>query len=82
LIDEYCSQLHKYGGEDSPEWVFLTYDEEMEWDKFDYFPREHYRMAIREYEEHVDGSIEERIPELLAESLENQMEEHGGERFR
>lgn len=62
--------------------MFLSYDEEMEWDTFDYFPLEHYRMAIREYEEHFEGRIEERIPELLAESLENQMEEHGGERFR
>ena len=57
----------------------------MEWDTFDYFPREHYRMAIREYDDLVDGRVEERIPELLADSLQNQageLNEGKGERFR
>jgi hypothetical protein len=62
--------------------LFLTYDEGTEWDTFDYFPREHYRMAIREYDDIVDGRIEERIPELLADSLQNQMDELEGEHFR
>ena len=39
-------------------------------------------MAIREYDDYVDGRVEERISELLADSLQNQMDELEGERFR
>jgi peptide deformylase len=39
-------------------------------------------MAIPEYDDLVDGRFEEHISELLADSLQNQMDELEGELFR
>ena len=72
VVNEYKAAVNEHTRKTPPDKAFQ--DRYASWDEFDYFPRQHFRAAIRQYEDRVDdlGSV---VAASLSQSLADEVEQ-------
>lgn len=72
VVNEYKAAVNEHTRKTPPEKAFQ--DQYASWDEFDYFPRQHFRAAIRQYEDRVDD-LDAVVATALSQSLADEVEQ-------